>query len=351
VRLVKRHGADLRYSPAHGWLAWDGRRWRRDETGEAQRRAKETVRAMYAQAARLPEGERQALARWALQSEARPRLEAMLALAESEPEVVVLPGAFDADPWLLNCQNGTLELQTGQLRPHRREDLITRLAPVDYDPDARHGVWERFLADMTGGSPELEQFLHRAARSSLTGDPRDEQLCFGLGPTHSGKSTFFGAIKAALGDYAETADFEIVRVPFEHVVPQERRDPAVTATLHNPQECGAAILTWLVRGCREWRQQGLGVPPVVERPMEAYREAMDPLQEFLADYCVLGPDKKVLSRPLWDAYQRFAQESHGRRPLSRVQLGELLRRRGCEPFTTGTTRGWRGIGLLVEPAP
>jgi hypothetical protein len=80
------------------------------------------------------------------------------------------------------------------------------------------------------------------------------------------------------------------------------------------------------------------------------REAMDPLQEFFTDYCVLGPDQEVRSRPLWDAYQQFARESHGRRPLSRVQLGERLRRRGCEPFTTGTTRGWRGIGLLVELA-
>ena len=48
----------------------------------------------------------------------------MLEMARSEPGIPILPKEMDRDPWLLNCANGTLELRTGQLREHRREDLV-----------------------------------------------------------------------------------------------------------------------------------------------------------------------------------------------------------------------------------
>ena len=67
-------------------------------------------------------------------SESEPRLKAMLSLAEKEVGVPVAPEELDADPWLLNVANGTLDLRTGELRAHRPEDLLTKLAPVAYDP-------------------------------------------------------------------------------------------------------------------------------------------------------------------------------------------------------------------------
>ena len=75
------------------------------------------------------------------------------------------PGAFQASlsfrsssieiPWLFNCKNGTLDLRTGELRPHRREDYLTKSAPVAYDADAKAPLWEKFLADIMGGDDEL----------------------------------------------------------------------------------------------------------------------------------------------------------------------------------------------------
>src|SRR5262249_37121319 len=141
-------------------------------------------------------------------SQSEARLRAMVKLAETEPTIAVAAERLDVGPWLLNVQNGTLDLRTGQLRPHRREDLITKLAPVIYQPDARLELWENFLTTATGGDAELAAFLQRAVGYTLTGDTSEEKLLFVYGPEATGKSTFLEAIKAMLGDYAATADFD-----------------------------------------------------------------------------------------------------------------------------------------------
>jgi putative DNA primase/helicase len=125
-RFVAMHGHEVRYCPAWGaWLVWDGRRWRRDDHMEIERGAKATVMAMYAEVARLDDDqERRDLADWATKSESKKRIADMIALARSEPGVTASPGEFDEDRWLLNCRNGTIDLKTGNVRPHDPADLI-----------------------------------------------------------------------------------------------------------------------------------------------------------------------------------------------------------------------------------
>lgn len=208
-RLVSAHGRDLRFAPGIGWFAWDGRRWKRDTNGEAMRRMKATIRGLYVEAATLDDpAERKRLVAWAGSSEAENRLRGALALAETESGVVVDASLLDANPWLLNVANGTVDLRTGKLRGHRRDDLLTKLAPVTYMADVRSIHWDRFLKTVTQGDEELAAFLQRAAGYSLTGDTSEEVLFFAHGPTATGKSTYLEAKRAALGEYATTADFE-----------------------------------------------------------------------------------------------------------------------------------------------
>jgi hypothetical protein len=127
------------------------------------------------------------LGKWALRSEAEARIKAMVALAESESGVPVVPAELDTDRWLLTVLNGTINLHTGQLGPHRREDLITKLAPVMYDRQSRSDLWESFLARMLP-NPDLRAFVQRAIGYSCTGDTREETLFFPHGPTATGKS-------------------------------------------------------------------------------------------------------------------------------------------------------------------
>jgi putative DNA primase/helicase len=208
-RLVRRHGHEIRYcAPRKRWLVWDGKRWAWDQLGMVDQLAKATVRAIYGEASRARSDEaRAAVAKHAVRSEERGRRMAMVALAQSEQGVPVLPEALDADPWLLNVANGTLDLRTAELRPHNPADLITKVASADYVPGARHELWDRYLADATGGDTELATYLQHAVGYALQGQVTEKAFWFLYGPPDGMKSTFIAAVSKMLGDYAVSAAF------------------------------------------------------------------------------------------------------------------------------------------------
>jgi len=210
-RLVERHGGDVRYCRERkAWYVWDERRWAPDVDGEIDRRAKDTIRHIYHEAGDEDDAaRRKATAKWARASESARRLADMVKVATSEREVKIAPGELDADPWLLGCLNGVLDLRTGALLPHDRKYLITKLTPVEYDPDARFELWDKFLSDATDGDIELQEFLRRAAGCSLTGQPADDDRFFFVhGPPGGGKSTFIEGIRSTWGDYTRGANFD-----------------------------------------------------------------------------------------------------------------------------------------------
>lgn len=209
-RMVRLFGKDIRYCYGWSqWLIWTSTRWQIDGTGEIQRFAKQTALSIYNEAAQAKTKERrEQLAAWATRSESEKAITAMISLARSEPSIVITPAELDANPYQLNCENGTIDLRTGKLHRHRREDFITKLARVRYDPKARDEIWERVLNDATGGNVELHELIQRAFGYSTTGDTAEEVLFLIYGPAATSKSTIIDAIRATLGDYAVVADFE-----------------------------------------------------------------------------------------------------------------------------------------------
>ena len=206
-RLKDHAGADLRFVWVwDSWMIWDGRRWKRDAGGEILRRARDTVRALAAVAEGLDdEKQRAALIKHALKTESAGKLQAMVKLGACL--LGEEAGAFDQKPWLLNCRNGTIDLRTGRLGPHRRGDLLTKLVPVDYDPGATCPRWEAFLLQVMGDSAEMVEFLQRAVGYSLTGATVEQVLFLLYGTGANGKSTFTETLRALLGDYATQAEF------------------------------------------------------------------------------------------------------------------------------------------------
>jgi putative DNA primase/helicase len=208
-RLVAMYANELRYATGIGWLVWDGRRWKTDTTGELMRRAKITARTIYHDAANCAEDdERKRILGWARNSESEPRRKAMVSLAASELPVVIDASQLDAAAWSLTVLNGTIDLHTGKLCAHKPTDLITKLAPVKYEAEARSARWDAFLDRITDGDDELRGFIQRVAGYTIAGVTDEEILAFPHGPGATGKTTAVEAIKAAIGEYASTADFD-----------------------------------------------------------------------------------------------------------------------------------------------
>jgi putative DNA primase/helicase len=203
-RFITRHGADVRYCYAWSrWMVWTGTRWERDEGGRVHRLAKETVRGIYQEAAGAEdEDRRKALAKHATRSEAEAKIRAMLELAKSE--VPAFPDEFDSAPWLLNVPNGTVELRTGELREHRREDLLTKMAGTDYNPTAAAPTWAATLEHALP-SQELRRFFKKLAGYAFSGDVSEHILAVLYGTGANGKSTILNALLAAAGDYGMQA--------------------------------------------------------------------------------------------------------------------------------------------------
>lgn len=221
-RLVYHFGDRIRYCHAwKKWLIWDGTRWVADQTGQIQQLAKKVVRRIYreVQDFALHADKRQAIAKHALASESDKRLAAMISLAQSE--VSITPDMLNGYPWLLNCLNGTVDLRTGTLLPHRMEDFITRLAPVCFEPDARCPRWLEFLNRIMDGNQHLIDFLQRAVGYALTGETSEQVLFIFWGGGANGKSTFLQAMSHVLGEYAMSTPTETLLVKRRGAIPND----------------------------------------------------------------------------------------------------------------------------------
>ena len=222
LRLVAAHGDDLRYCyEFQRWYVWQGSHFAWDVTGEVERRAKDTVTRMLRDAASVGDPNRRgALVKHALRSEGAGRIRAMLTLAQSEPTIAVRSDDLDADRALFNCESGTLETGTGTVREHRRADLITRLAPVRFDPEAACPIWDAFLERILP-EEDVRSFVRRAAGYSLTGLTVERVMFVLHGVGRNGKSTLLETLREVFGDYATVAPTELLLVRRQEGIPND----------------------------------------------------------------------------------------------------------------------------------
>jgi len=438
-RLAYHYGGNLHYCYENRtWYIWNGKQWEPDNAGNIDKLAKKTVRRIYREAADcIDTNIRKAIADHARRSEAVGRINAMCIMCQSEDGIPVKTENLDARPWLLNCLNGTIDLQTGRLLSHSKDDLITKLIPIEYNEKAKSQLWESFLNTVTEDDQTLIEFLQRAVGYSLTGDTREEKLFFIHGPTAAGKSTFIESVKNVLSDYSVTADFEsfikkpleagprndiaslagarlvvsievdegkrlaeglvkmltggdtirarflyqesfeflpqlklwlvanhapninafdgamwrrILRIPFEHTIPEDKRDETVKARLKDLKESGQAILTWAVKGCLMWNEKGLAVPERVKKATADYRADMDVLMAFINECCIINnKTAKVSKLALYEKYSDWCKSAR-EKPEGKITFGRRLLEGGygINEYKSESGWFWENIGIIAD---
>lgn len=199
-RLHKQYGHSIRYiTELKKWATWDSGRWHIGDADLVKRMALETVRGIYREAAEADGERRKTLLSHARKSETKRGIDAMVDLVKLLDGIAIRVESLDADPWLLNLSNGTVDLRDGKIREADPADALTEQVPIEFQPHARCPLWEAFLQRVVPDE-ETRAFLQRAVGYSLTGVVRDHALFFLYGIGKNGKSTFTSVIESLLGD-------------------------------------------------------------------------------------------------------------------------------------------------------
>jgi putative DNA primase/helicase len=212
-RVVEFYGHHIRHcKELGGFLVWNNRRWTPDQTGQVWRwiirAASQAYRADFTN---TPDHERLRLNRWITRAETSKNIQAVRSQLQAQPEIIAAADDFDRAPWLFNVNNGTIDLQTGKLREHRPDDMITKLAPTDFNPDCpKPGLWLNFLNEIFDGNADLIPFIHRACGYALTGSVTEQKLFFLHGLGANGKTTFLETLMFVMGDYARRLPSELL---------------------------------------------------------------------------------------------------------------------------------------------
>jgi len=201
-RFIENYKEETRFSAQlKTWLHWTGKVWQQD-IGEVATltKAKQTVRYINNEVGFDPSLKEEIIDH-AKKSESISKINALIKLARSAPELQIQIGQLDADPWLLNCLNGTVDLTTGNLYPHDKNQFITRIIKTPFIRESSCPLFTRFLADIMNGDQEMVGFLQRVLGYGLTGSGREQVLFFLTGNGANGKTTLIETIRKVLGPF------------------------------------------------------------------------------------------------------------------------------------------------------
>ncbi len=212
-----RHFADqVRYDPSRGWMVWDGRRWGQDvDGGQVMNFAVMVARSLYSEEEPTDEKQCQLWRQFVKSTNQVGKIRAFVELAKCDPAIRVYSDVWDADPWILNCANGILDLRTGELREHDPLAYCTYITRASYQKGATSELWAKCLA-MWQPIEAKRGYLQRHAGYDLTGSTREQTAVFHFGDGSNGKTIYTGTQEWIMGDYA-------ARVPMAVLVDDKPR--------------------------------------------------------------------------------------------------------------------------------
>lgn len=191
-RIAFDYGHAIRYVSEMGWMIWDGKRWSFDNKKKIERIANKVLRE-------LEKSEDEFERKWA--RSCGKRNIRMNSIKDLMPLVPAERSEFDRHKYLLNVENGIIDLKTGKLQTHNRDLKITQMANVEFDENAKCTTWLEFLNQIFLNDKDLIEYMQRLVGYSLTGDISEQGMYFLVGGGSNGKSTFVNTIKKMIGDY------------------------------------------------------------------------------------------------------------------------------------------------------
>ncbi len=223
-RMAKRYAGALAYVPTFGrWLEFAEHQWIEDSRGYIVQRAVAVTEDLLIESARLTTeaakvrdatvraamlAQAEAVFKWAKQSQSRQRIDAMVALARTEPALAVEKARLDADDFVLGVPNGLLELSaTTTFRAGGPDDWITRQSQATWQGEAECPQWKHFLAEVQP-DPEVRHWLQMFVGYCLTGSCSEQVFLVLHGDGANGKGVFINTIKRLLGRYTEVVQFQ-----------------------------------------------------------------------------------------------------------------------------------------------
>ncbi len=203
MRFSGLHEENLRYVFLWDkWLIWNGKCWEIDDTLAVKDACRSFVRTTSAEIMSKPEPNINLAASVA----SAKTIGAIERLARADRRHAERTETWDADLWLLNTPDGTVDLKTGLLRPHDREDYCTKMTAAT--PEGECPMWMRFLNRALDGDQDMIAFCQRVIGYGLTGEVREHALFFLYGPGGNGKGVFLNTCYKIMASYAAIAPME-----------------------------------------------------------------------------------------------------------------------------------------------
>ena len=201
------YSKEARYCPEHkSWYTYHEGAWRKDEGAIlVSEKIKDFVRLMILYCGEIVDDEvRKAYMKFVNNMGDRRMRDRIL--KDATGELRISATEFDANPYLINCLNGTYDLSNFTFREPRWDDFLTMQTNFRHtvSRDVRCERWEQFIDEVTEGNKDKADFLQRSLGYSMLGMSNEECMFILHGKTtRNGKSTLLNTIETMLGDYSK----------------------------------------------------------------------------------------------------------------------------------------------------
>lgn len=204
--LAKNFQNEIRHHATEGWFYWTGTQWRNEDPGLKRLRSSIRQCLMIMRDAAFAQDAPNRIVKFI--NDLLDGVSALIKIMEASPPLSIDGDCFDQNPYLLNCLNGSIDLRTRTIQPHTPDNLLSKMTPFNYIPDAPCVQFQDFLDVVFDFNSELIRYVQKTLGYATTADAGKHLFWLWYGPTgRNGKSVLANIVRGVLGtDYSSDLD-------------------------------------------------------------------------------------------------------------------------------------------------